>query len=411
MSDLNNQLPTLQYFERYRNEGTRTYSDHSAYTEAELEYRPDSTHAGFELPVFRVPADQVHVYSANPSEELKTKYVGGAEAMVCIHPQFLSLCPNDIYLRRTREVCTSEVGIPVIPSSSTRTLYVDITGVPHALKVHFPFKVSRYTRKMRAEVIEQAVNVSRELEAGVHQLDEDFAFLREVIGIAHRNLEPESPRGENWGYLIRDMTPFPHRDSEHSLVPGFALYGKDYFDPGTPPFLFDLIKERDPVEFVLEQIMLPVIRHWVGCFRKFGYLLEPHGQNVILALGGDRSIRRIVHRDLSVGIDMRRRTEVGLSEKGFNEYNRVETKAFHSITYDRFMGGHFFDRLVRECQERYPQIARADFADPCREEFARLFPDSMNYFPETVWYFSEERDEYNKPLFQDTGTRPEWRPS
>jgi siderophore synthetase component len=288
---------------------------------------------------------------------------------------------------------------------------VDTPGVPHALKVHFPFKVSRYTRKMRAEVIEQAVNVSRELEAGVDQLDDDFAFLREVIGIAHRSLEPETSRNENWGYLVREMPPYPRRDKEISFVPGFALYGKDYFNPVAPPFIFELIQDRDPVEFVLAQIMLPIIRHWVRCFLQFGYLLEPHGQNVILALGGDHAIRRIVHRDLSVGIDMRRRAAVGLSEEGFNQYNRVEPKAFHSITYDRFMGGHFFDRLVMVCQERYPQIAKADFTEACREEFARLFPDYKSYFPETVWYFSEERDEYNKPLFQDTGTPPEWRPS
>lgn len=32
--------------------------------------------------------------------------------------------------------------------------------VPHALKVHFPFRVSRYGRKMRDEVIEQGKNVN-----------------------------------------------------------------------------------------------------------------------------------------------------------------------------------------------------------------------------------------------------------
>ncbi|MGD8242321.1 MAG: IucA/IucC family protein [Desulfobacterales bacterium] len=83
------------------------------------------------------------------------------------------------------------------PSASSRTLYVQDDQVPHAVKVHLPFKISRYGRKMRDEVIAQAINVSVELEKGINRLDDRFAFLREVIGVAHRNLRPGSARGEN----------------------------------------------------------------------------------------------------------------------------------------------------------------------------------------------------------------------
>jgi len=156
-----------------------------------------------------------------------------------------------------------------------------------------PFKISRYGRKMRNEVIEQSINISRELEIGIRRLDDRFAFLREVIGVAHRNLHSDSPRGENWGYLIRDMQPFPIVEDERNLIPGFSLYGKDFFDPEQTPLLFDLIGDRDPLEFVLENIMFPIIRHWVGCFLNFGYLLEPHGQNVLFEIGKDRKTGKV----------------------------------------------------------------------------------------------------------------------
>jgi siderophore synthetase component len=263
---------------------------------------------------------------------------------------------------------------------------------------------------MRAEVIEQAINVSRELDREIHQLDERFAFLREVIGVAYENLDPDFDRGENWGYLIREMIPFPINPDRRALVPGFALYGEDYFNPRAPLLLFELIQDQEPVGFVLERIMLPIIRHWVACFLKFGYLLEPHGQNVLFELDGENTIRRIVHRDLSVGIDVRRRREIGLSNDQLNSYNLTEHGAFHSITYDKFMGSHFFDPLVTACQEKYPGVLKADFTGPCRDEFARLFPESLEYMPKTVWYFSEERDQYNKPLYHDTEAVPEWRP-
>jgi hypothetical protein len=259
-------------------------------------------------------------------------------------------------------------------------------------------------------VIEQAVNVSLDLEEGIQQLDSRFAFLREVIGLAHKNLDPDFPRGENWGYLVRDMVPFPDSGVERPLIPGFALYGKDYYDPQKPLLLFDLIGDRDPLAYVLDNIMLPIVRHWTGCYRHFGFILEPHGQNVLLELDKDGAIGRIVHRDLSVGIDMRRRRDLGLPDGKLNGYNRTEQGAFCSITYDRFIGGHFFDRLVQACLDRYPYLDRDDFTRPCRAEFARCLPEYADYFPETVWYFSEQRDQFNKPLHRDTGATPQWRP-
>ena len=401
---------SLIYLDRYRNEGTRTYSQHSAYTEASEKYRPNSKQAQFDLPVFEVPRDQLIIYKANPSSELVSTYLDGDQALFCIHPQVLETHPDDPYLKHTLSIGTPHQPIVVAPSSSTRTLYVQNGQIPHALKVHFPFRISRYGRKMREEVLEQAINISMELESGIGLLDDRFAFLREVIAVAHKNRQPDSPRGENWGYLVRDMQPFPFIDAKRNLIPGFALYGKDFFDPAKPPLLFDLIENKDPRAFVLDNIMIPIIRHWVGCFQHFGYLLEPHGQNVLFEVDDDLEIKRIVHRDLSLGIDMRRRRDIQLAEGNLNAYNRMESKEFHSIAYDKFMGGHFFDRLVACCQEIRPGLNAEDFRKPCRDEFARIFPDSARYFPKTICYFSEKRDQFNKPLSEDTGKPPEWRP-
>jgi siderophore synthetase component len=51
--------------------------------------------------------------------------------------------------------------------------------------------------------------------------------------------------------------------------------------------------DRDPLEFVLENIMFPIIRHWVECFLNFGFLLEPHGQNVLFEIGKDRKTGKV----------------------------------------------------------------------------------------------------------------------
>jgi hypothetical protein len=278
---------------------------------------------------------------------------------------------------------------------------------------------------MRDEVVEQAIAVSEELERwleverrreierlpGIEESGKPgFAFLREVIGITHRNLSPDSARGENWGYLVRDMVPFPVVDEARDLVPGFALYGRDLFDPQLSPLILELADPGDAAGWTLENVLLPIVRHWVRCFQDLGFVLEPHGQNVLLEIDQNGRATRIVHRDLSVAIDMRRRRDLGLPDGGLNGYNRMESGAFNSIAYDRFMGGHFFDSLLGPLLQRDPASSLEDFRHPVREEFDRIFPDHERYLPRTVHYFSEARDRFGKPMYQDTGLAPHWRP-
>ncbi len=82
--------------------------------------------------------------------------------------------------------------IRVSPTSSTRTLCVGEARPPHALKVHFPFRVSRYGRKMRDEVVQQGVNVSREMEAGCQRLDPDQGLIAQRPSTASWTLRPYS---------------------------------------------------------------------------------------------------------------------------------------------------------------------------------------------------------------------------
>lgn len=146
------------------------------------------------------------------------------------------------------------------------------------------------------------------------------------------------------------------------------------------------------------------------CYQAFGFMLEPHGQNVLLELDSKFRVTRIVHRDLSVGIDMRRRHHNELSAEQLNSYNRMYSGEFLSITYDMFMGSHFFDRLVACCLERCAGLSEEDFREPCRRYFAELFPDHREALPTDVHYFSEERDQYDKPGYKNTGRKPVWRP-
>ena len=409
-------VPPLTYLERFRNEGPRTYSRHAAYTECRPEYQPTVGASEFDLPAWELPQEVVRVYRADPPAALEARYLPGDRALFVVHPQLVA-DGGDSWLSRTARLGRPIPPLRVIPGSSTRTLFAADGHLaadghhPHALKVHFPYRVSRYGRRMRDEVVEQAVAVSGELQAWSGGGDPSFAFMREVIGVTHPpGTTPDTTRGENWGYLVRDLRPFPPVSDERRLVPGFALYGRDRFDPTIEPLIFDLADLVDPVGWTLQHVMLPVVRHWIQCYRSLGFMLEPHGQNLLLELDEGGVVRRLVHRDLSVGIDMRLRRAVGLPDGALNQYNRFEDGVFASIAYDRFTGGHFFSYLARALMERHPALSMEDFQAPCREEFGRLFGDHEQYLPRSVHYFSEERDAHGKPLYRDTGERPAWRP-
>ena len=86
-------IPPLLYLDRYRNEGTRTYSIHADYTEAQPPFRPDAEDAQFTLPVFELPRDQMRVYTAHPPDELSQTYLPPDSCLFCIHPQVLQQHP------------------------------------------------------------------------------------------------------------------------------------------------------------------------------------------------------------------------------------------------------------------------------------------------------------------------------
>ena len=404
-------LPPWPYLERYRNEGTRTYSAHADYSECKREYQPTAGLSSFELPSWELPLSALQVYRADPPPDLaRLAFPDERTARFHVHPQVVEQCGDDPYLRRTIAIGRRGPPIRVAPSASTRTLLVLDHPPLHALKVHFPFRVSRYGRRMRGEVVEQAVAVSSALQRWNGGGNPRFAFLREVIGVTHPPLDVGEARGENWGYLVRDLTPFPDVSDERQLIPGFALYGGDKHHEHARPLLLDLADETDPAGWTLENVLLPTLRQWVACYRDLGFILEPHGQNLLLEVNQAGAVKRLVHRDLSVGIDMRRRRDQGLPDAELNGYNRFEDGIFASIAFDRFIGTHFFECLVRPLLDLSPLRAMEDFRSVCRTEFERLFPDHERCLPRTVHYFSEERDPHGKPLYRDTGHRPVWRP-
>ena len=116
-------IPSFTYLDRYRNEGTRTYSLHSDYTEADERYRPTAIHQGFELPAFLIPSQETEIYAANPSPAIRASYLRGDAVLFCIHPQVLERQREDPYVQRTLALGRPGAPIPVTVHAGTMDLH------------------------------------------------------------------------------------------------------------------------------------------------------------------------------------------------------------------------------------------------------------------------------------------------
>ena len=217
-----------------------------------------------------------------------------------------------------------------------------------------------------------------------------------------------------WGYLVRERNPYPRADYESILVPIFSLYSVDVMQPGDTHLLVQLIEyhDADPLEFLVESVIKPIIESWSEVVQKRGILLDAHAQNTLLELDNKFIPRRVIHRD-SEGreIDAGIRRAKGLPIL-FPYYvmqpEDQKNKAIYSNVYDYQIGHHSLNFLATTL-EQYFQVPIEHVREEARRIFHKSFPDSADYLPPTVFQYSSQPQVDEKEQFVDTGKTPEWR--
>lgn len=395
---------TLLYLERYVNEGTQTYSPHAGFSAVRAEYQPRIGLPRFGATSLLVPPERVAITRDNPDPALADFYLRENQVVLPLHPEVIA-DPSIRYVSELRQLPRAE-NLLVSPTASTRTVLVEEpTHRPHCVKLHLPRRISRFVRRFRRISVEFSVLISQDLRAFAA---ERWAYLPESIGIAYGSV------ADGWGAVIRELTPWPVVAEQRILVPCFSLYGGDRFAPGDPPLLTQLIEHHhaDPVQFTLENLLLPLIRQWCQAFGERGIVLGCHAQNVLLELDARFQPRRIVHRDLDIQVDPRVRQAQGLSTDfpksriGIEIHEPIERAL--SLKYDLFMGHHFFDYVSRLLEQRYG-VGPQTLWQACQATFRQAFPDANRYFDGHTYYYNPEVSPTNEFHLIDTGEPPHWR--
>lgn len=409
LSDDGDPLGLWLYAERYLGVGTRAYSSFSPDLDISDAYHPQRGAPSFPLATFWVP-DAAGEYLRGPiGSGLHALYRRVGEFLLPVHPD--TLASPDLPGRDVLDRCAPGPVIEVVPTANARTAFVlsvdGSSAPPHFVKLHFPRRSSRFTRRLRRPIIGVQLWVSGEL------VRIGAPFLPEV-GAGVLGTEPRLA----WGYLLREPSAFGGRSLE-CTVPLFALYGTDARAPGDPTLLEQLVARsgEPPLRFLADRVIRPMVRLWLTTALATGCNLELHGQNTLFTFdrrpGDGGLVSRILYRDCGVYVDPQIRTAGG-APAGLPEINVISRDVAHpreqvfSLAYDSFMGHHVFSFLARLAAERLG-VAEEPLQDAARSEFASV-PGSGGLLPPTVYYYDDQLHPDGGWKLVDTGAVPVWRP-
>jgi hypothetical protein len=392
---------TWQYAERYLGHRTRSYSPFSADMDVDDAYHPQRGPAGFDLPTFRIPHAEGSYLSNGIGSDLHALYRDESSFLLPVHPQTLATLEASTRIRLER--CPTGPTIGVVPSANVRTVFVvRVDGrpvEPHFLKLHYPRRLSRFTRRLRRPIIGLQLWVADELaRIGAPCLPE--------VGGAVFGHDPR----QAWGYLIRE-----HLDPSPSYtVPFFALHGTDVRAPDDPTLLEQLIVRsgQPPAVFLTERIVRPMVRLWVEAAVEVGCALEMHGQNTLFQFSADLDATRVVYRDCGIYVDPALRKSRGLPDDlpPTNVIGRDvdwPSEQVFSLAYDSFTGHHALSFLAGLAEQRLG-VPEEVLRRAAREEFAERAAGAR-LLPESVYYYDDRLHADGAFVLVDTHVTPTWR--
>lgn len=383
LRDARDPIAFWQYAERYLGVGTRSYSSYAGDLDIDRRYHPQLGEPNFALRTFVVPAGPTNV--GGGSVTLPDWYRRPDGFLLPVHPEIESLV-------NLADLAPGPV-LDVVPSANARTVFVTrMDGAPvepHFVKLHYPRRLSRFTRRLRKPDIELQVWAARELVAA------GLPVMPELGGGWH-------PDG--WGFLVRALDTGPG-----FTVPLFSLYGNDSGHPDDPPLLRQLIDAsgEPALSYVADRVVEPMVRMWVRAALRTGCLLETHGQNTLFRFTMD-GYSAVGYRDSATYVDASRRP--GRSLPPTNVIPRdvpMPAEEVYSLTYDSFMGHHALSYVAALVQAFYGvrpellhEVARAAFAS----ESSGLVP-----MPSSTFYYDDALHDNDHWKLVDTGRPPRWR--
>lgn len=354
---MRNPKKAFLYCERYVNDGSPSKIKKST----SFRTNPRSLFKSYNLNLYSIVENDVVEYI-----ELGEKYNCEIPCgSLLVHPD----CKKSELINKISK-CTEKSKLEVVPLASGRT--VKAIDNDYFIKLTYLNRLGRITRQITSDMIRSSIEVTNILVEAVDKglMPPKFSIFKENFGQIVRFKE----NGYEWGTLFREAIPFPYTNKIEYVIPFFSLFGKDKLHLWDKPLIVQMLKKQTKYErieeYLLEEILYPLYSIYFNCLLNCGIELEAHAQNMLVSIGDDMGISRIICRDLeSAGKDIPlmdylhlNRTNIASTYKTITDrtqdpdYKYPKYTITHSFMFDFKLGEYITTPLLKRVKEYYPQL-------------------------------------------------------
>ena len=365
---IKNPLAALNYMERLVNNGSP--SGFTGINSTSKETNPFNTD-GFYLKI--ISNGNMTTYGKLPKD------LCGLEGLL-VHPDW------ENYIDRKELIC--DTSIYVTPTSSGRT--VKVLDRDYYIKLSYPGVIGRMRRDLEEKHILSCIQMTQILNSLVcnGKVNKLFSYMPESAGCL------TSVDGINTGYIVRDATPVgKNTDKIAYVIPGFSLFGKDRRNRNDTEILNQILLYKNAGnDYLLLEMIQPLIDIYFNCLLEEGISPEMHSQNILFGFDKDWNVVSIILRDLeSIDKDITIRKALGKSDF-INMYKTIQASDYnyfikHSFMFDHKLGEYLIEELIK-CASKVQSVNESELRKSVKEythrkygeHLAKLFPSDGKWY-------------------------------
>lgn len=348
-------LKSLPYLERYVNSGSPSGFT-IRYTTSE-ETKPFGLAPFFNPFICVAPEECFKYYGEIPAFKEFEETEG--KNWLLVHPDMKNekvFHSKNVSLKKSKK-------IKLVPTASGRTVELFDSLTKGYFKLHYTHIIGRITRELDNKIGIAGPEISKHLVSLIDQnkLDRRLTLMRETgarIFQGHsRNKSVE------WGMVWREKDAYKIDYNEVKyVVPVFSLFGKDILAKKDKPLLEQIINHIgvDPTDYVLNQLIFPMIECYFNLIKNSGIQPEWHAQNLLVGLTKDFAPVKFIMRDLeSMDKDLTFMEEHNIKIKfesaPFKCIDKTQWnyQRKHSFMYDYKFGEYIIQPLLNFLKKSY----------------------------------------------------------
>jgi hypothetical protein len=244
----------------------------------------------------------------------------------------------------------------VEPTASPRTVRLRTEDPDGYVKLHYEGHLSRIVRQLTLKHAQAALETDRILASLIDSgsMPASFAYYREVGARVYQLSDAGTET--YWGMVWRPAQVYGSQGQRIAyLVPAFSLFSQDCREPEANTVLWQLgeVHASNKVQFLVEELLFPLVRGYFAMILQAGLQGEWHAQNVVFGFDESWHCIATVLRDMeSVDRDLplmvRTGTSVDLHSYPYKclERHGAIYPIRHSFMFDYKFGEYLLAPLV-----------------------------------------------------------------